>query len=73
MATEYQSLIKTLRAGQKPEFPVDSRSIEYARQLDASDQLGPLRDNFNIPSRASLQKKALDGSFPGWWMPTPLE
>ncbi|KXX82983.1 Kynureninase 1 [Madurella mycetomatis] len=65
MATEYQSLINILRAGRKPQLPVDSRSIEYARQLDASDQLGPLRDNFNIPNRASLKKKALDGSFPG--------
>ncbi|GAB1321009.1 Kynureninase (L-kynurenine hydrolase) [Madurella fahalii] len=65
MALEYQSLVKTLRAGQKPEFPANAGSIEYARQLDSSDQLGPLRDNFNIPSRASLKKRALDGSLPG--------
>lgn len=62
MASEYQSFIKTLRAGQKPEFPLDAGSIEYARQLDAQDKLSSFRDKFNIPTRGSLKKKALGGS-----------
>lgn len=65
MATEYQSFVDILRAGQKPNFPAESKSVDYARQLDASDKLSAFRGNFNIPSRASLKKKALDGSIPG--------
>ena len=65
MDTEYQSFIKTLRAGQKPEFPADAKSIEYARLLDARDKLSFLRDNFTIPTRNSLRKRALNGTVPG--------
>jgi kynureninase len=62
MASEYRSFIKTLRAGDKPEFPADAGSIDYARQLDAQDKLSSFRDKFNIPTRGSLKKKALSGS-----------
>lgn len=65
MDSKYQSFIKTLRNGQKPEFPPDAKSIEYARQLDVQDKLSSLRENFNIPTRASLRKRGLDGSIPG--------
>jgi kynureninase len=65
MDTEYQSFIKTLRAGQKPEFPAHAKSIEYARELDAQDKLSHLRDNFNIPTKSSLRKRALDGAVVG--------
>lgn len=65
MDTEYQSFIKTLRAGQKPEFPAHAKSIEYARELDEQDKLSHLRDGFNIPKKSSLRKKALDGTVPG--------
>ncbi|KAH6839520.1 kynureninase 2 [Chaetomium sp. MPI-CAGE-AT-0009] len=59
MDTEYQSFIKTLRAGQKLEFPEHAKSLEYARELDAQDKLSYLRDNFNIPTKSSLRKKVL--------------
>ncbi|KAK4236847.1 kynureninase 1 [Achaetomium macrosporum] len=65
MESEYQSFIKALRAGKKPEFSPDSKSIDYARKLDAQDKLRALRNNFNIPSRRSLRTRALDGSTPG--------
>ncbi|KAK4039477.1 pyridoxal phosphate-dependent transferase [Parachaetomium inaequale] len=65
MDAEYQSFIKTLRAGHKPEFPADAKSIEYARLLDAQDKLSFLRANFNIPTRSPLRKRALDGTVPG--------
>lgn len=65
MSSEFQSLIKTLRAGQKPEFPPDARSIDYARQLDSQDKLGSFREKFNIPTRGSLRKKALSGRATG--------
>jgi kynureninase len=62
MDVEYQAYIKTLRAGQKPEFPAHAKSIEYARELDAQDKLSYLRDDFNIPTKGSLRKKALDAA-----------
>lgn len=65
MASEYDTLIKTLRAGQKPQFPADFDTIDYARRLDAADRIGSFRDKFIIPSRASLKKKRLDGRIPG--------
>lgn len=65
MASELQSFIKAFRAGQKLEFPSDSKSIEYARQLDSQDKLSSLRENFIIPTKASVRKKTLDGRLPG--------
>ena len=65
MDTQYQSFIKTLRAGQKPEFPAHAKSIEYARELDAQDKLRHLRDDFNIPTKSSLRKKALNAVVAG--------
>jgi kynureninase len=69
MDSQYQSFIKTLRNGQKPEFPAGAKSIEYARQLDAQDKLSYLRENFNIPTTASLKKRVLNGTTTG--MSTP--
>lgn len=65
MDTEFQSFIKAFRAGQKPLFPENASSIEYARQLDAQDELHFLRDNFIIPTKGSLRKRALTGTVPG--------
>ncbi|KAK4131571.1 kynureninase 2 [Trichocladium antarcticum] len=65
MASEYQSLIKAFRAGQKPDFPAHSKSVEYARQLDAEDTISSLRDDFIIPTKGSIKKKALDGKLLG--------
>ncbi|KAL2158160.1 hypothetical protein VTH06DRAFT_4728 [Thermothelomyces fergusii] len=59
MEAEYQSLIDAFRGGQKPEFPSNFDSREYARELDAQDKLGWLRDSFVIPTKGSLRKKAL--------------
>ncbi|KAJ4287035.1 Kynureninase (L-kynurenine hydrolase) [Collariella sp. IMI 366227] len=64
MDAKYQSFIDTLRAGEKPKFGPKAQSIEYARQLDSHDQLKSFRDNFNIPTKGSLRKKALNGSIP---------
>ncbi|KAL2155740.1 hypothetical protein VTH82DRAFT_482 [Thermothelomyces myriococcoides] len=59
MDAEYQSLIEAFRAGQKPQFPGNFDSREYARQLDAQDKLSYLRDSFIIPTKSSLRKKVL--------------
>jgi kynureninase len=72
MAIEFQSFVKTLRAGSKPEFPPEAKSIEYAKQLDANDELGSLRNNFIIPTKASLKKKSLNGFVRGSSRPHPF-
>ncbi|EGO57264.1 hypothetical protein NEUTE1DRAFT_145950 [Neurospora tetrasperma FGSC 2508] len=62
---DFASKVKVLRDGQKPEFPPNANTLEYAQSLDAQDQLSHFRDEFIIPTRASLKKKALDGIIPG--------
>lgn len=59
------SFIDRLRGGQPPKFPEDANSISFAQRLDAQDKLSHLRDEFVIPTKASLKKKALDGRIPG--------
>ncbi|KAK3994249.1 putative kynureninase [Cladorrhinum sp. PSN332] len=51
--------------GGKPTFPPEADTIEYAKLLDSQDKLSHLRDQFNIPTRGSLKKKALNGTIPG--------
>ncbi|KAK4246083.1 pyridoxal phosphate-dependent transferase [Corynascus novoguineensis] len=65
MDTEFRSFIKAFRAGQRPAFPDNASSIEYARELDAQDELHFLRDKFIIPTKGSLRKRALTGTVPG--------
>lgn len=62
---ELEEYSQTLRSGGAAKFPVDANSLAYARSLDAQDTLAHLRDEFIIPTKASLRKKALDGSIPG--------
>ncbi|KAG6166384.1 Kynureninase 1 [Claviceps purpurea] len=54
-----------LRSGEGLEFPEGSSTLGFARSLDSKDQLRHLRDEFVLPTKASLKKKGLDGSFPG--------
>ncbi|KAK0637486.1 pyridoxal phosphate-dependent transferase [Bombardia bombarda] len=61
----FVSFVKALRAGQSVQFPLEAKSLEYARGLDAEDDLGHLRDQFLIPTRGSLKKKALNGTLLG--------
>ncbi|KAK4098905.1 kynureninase 2 [Parathielavia hyrcaniae] len=65
MSCDFPLLVITFRAGEKPEFPADAKSIDYARQLDAQDKLKSFRDDFIIPTKASLKKRALNNSIPG--------
>lgn len=59
------AFVERLRGGQPAKFPSDANSLSFAQQLDAQDALKHLRDEFIIPTKASLKKKALDGSMPG--------
>jgi kynureninase len=62
---EFASKVKVLRDGRTPEFPAEANSLEYARSLDKQDRLSHLREQFIIPTKGSLRKKALDGTIPG--------
>ncbi|UKZ57575.1 Kynureninase 1 [Trichoderma virens] len=57
--------VERLRSGAPPKFPADANSLEFAQKLDSQDSLRHLRDEFILPTKASLKKKALDGSIPG--------
>ncbi|POR33300.1 Kynureninase, partial [Tolypocladium paradoxum] len=56
--------VDRLRSGAAPEFPADADSLAFAQQLDLQDKLRHLRDEFVLPSKASLKKRALDGRLP---------
>jgi hypothetical protein len=48
-----------LRQGKKPGFPLDAKTLEFARDLDRQDELAGFRDQFIIPTKASLRRKSL--------------
>ncbi|KAG5929748.1 Kynureninase 1 [Claviceps africana] len=58
------AFVQRLRSGDDAKFPRHANTLGFARKLDAQDQLRHLRDEFVLPTKASLKKKALDGSFP---------
>lgn len=60
-----QSYVEKLRAGEAAQFPADANSQAFAQSLDAEDKLAHLRDEFILPTKSSLKKKALDGTIPG--------
>lgn len=57
--------VERLRSGAPPKFPADANSLQFAQKLDSQDSLRHLRDEFILPTKASLKKRALDGSIPG--------
>ncbi|GKU07488.1 kynureninase 2 [Fusarium langsethiae] len=61
---ELSSFVERLRSGAPPKFPSDANSLDFARNLDSQDKLSHLRDEFVLPTKKSLKKKALDGSIP---------
>ncbi|KAK4549369.1 Kynureninase 1 [Oleoguttula mirabilis] len=67
---ELSPIAERLRAGDQPKFSGDANTLEYAESLDASDSLRHLRDQFILPTKASLKKKALNGNIPGVVKPT---
>lgn len=62
---EFETFVDRLRSGEAPKFPHDANTLDFARKLDTQDSLRHLRDEFVIPTKASLKKKALDGRIPG--------
>ncbi|KAK8044357.1 pyridoxal phosphate-dependent transferase [Apiospora rasikravindrae] len=62
---EFQTIVERLRSGQDPKFPGNANSLEYAETLSSQDPLKHLKEEFILPTRASLRKKGLTGSLPG--------
>ncbi|KAH0495130.1 hypothetical protein TgHK011_008697 [Trichoderma gracile] len=60
-----KALVERLRSGAPPEFPQDANSLQFAQSLDSQDSIRHLRDDFILPTKASLRKRALDGTIPG--------
>ncbi|KAL2211438.1 kynureninase [Sarocladium strictum] len=57
--------VDRLRGGSPAKFPSSANTLEFAQQLDSQDSIRHLRDEFIIPTKGSLKKKALDGRIPG--------
>lgn len=57
--------VNQLRSGGRAKFPPHANSLEYARKLDEQDPLRHLRDEYILPTKASLRKKHLNGVLPG--------
>jgi kynureninase len=54
------SAIHQLRQGQKPEWPANAESMDFAASLDSSnDILKTFRDDFIVPTKAQLARKQL--------------
>jgi kynureninase len=59
------AFVERLRSGAPPKFPADADSLQFAQKLDSQDALRHLRDEFILPTKGSLKKRALDGTIPG--------
>jgi kynureninase len=57
---DVSAAVDVLRQGQSPAFPAEAKKQGFAEKLDEQDQLRHLRKQFNIPTKSSLRKKALD-------------
>lgn len=62
---DLSTFVDRLRSGEAAKFPTDANTLAFAQQLDSQDSIRHLRDEFVIPTKASLKKKALDGRIPG--------
>jgi kynureninase len=63
--SDLSEFVDRLRGGAPAKFPHDANSLAFAQKLDSQDALRHLRDEFVLPTKASLKKKALDGTIPG--------
>ena len=61
----FSEYVDRLRGGSSPKFPSSANTLDFAQSLDSQDSIRHLRDEFIIPTKASLKKTALDGRIPG--------
>ncbi|KAH7117429.1 putative kynureninase [Dactylonectria macrodidyma] len=60
----FSAYVRRLREGSPAAFPAEANSAAFARQLDVQDKLLHLRNEFILPSKASLKKHTLDSTLP---------
>lgn len=65
---DLSSYAESLRAGKTTSFPANATSLAFAQSLDGQDKLSHLRNEFILPTKASLKKRALNGTVPGMWL-----
>lgn len=53
------SFATALLEGKSANFPPEANTLEFAKSLDAQDDLRHLREQFNIPTKGSLRRKTL--------------
>lgn len=63
-AMDLSAYSDSLRAGKAANFPADATSLAFAQKLDEQDKLSHLRNEFNLPTKTSMKKRALDGTVP---------
>lgn len=56
------SYAESLRAGKAANFPANATALAFAEALDGQDKLSHLRNEFVLPTKASLKKRALNGT-----------
>jgi kynureninase len=56
---DFYTMIENLSRGQSAKFPKNATTLDYARQLDNSKDLFNFRDQFRIPTKSSLKRKAV--------------
>ncbi|KAG7109173.1 Kynureninase 1 like protein [Verticillium longisporum] len=61
---EFSSYVEHLRSGGRAKFPANANTIEYAQQMDRQDELRHFRNEFILPTKGSLKKKAINGTLP---------
>ncbi|KAG7104210.1 Kynureninase 1 like protein [Verticillium longisporum] len=61
---EFSSYVEHLRSGDRAKFPANANTIEYAQQMDRQDELRHFRNEFILPTKGSLKKKAINGTLP---------
>lgn len=61
---DFDACVERLRSGAAVKFPPDANSLAFAQHMDGQDKLRHLRDEFILPTKSSLKKRALDGTLP---------
>jgi kynureninase len=56
---DFHTIIDNLARGQSAKFPKNATTLDFARELDNSKALFNFRDQFRIPTKSSLKRKAV--------------
>lgn len=60
--------VDALRRGLPLEFPPETNSLEFAKAMDAHDELAHMREKFIIPTKGSLRRMQSRDAAPGIYL-----